>query len=93
MNIWLILESIQHWLQARIPLLAKGEVVKIMENKVLLPQASNVSDRMPRKRVPQPARMSFSGYIIDSECTSWEPIGGIYVNLPVGAEPRDPTTF
>ena len=46
--------------QARIQLLAKGEVVKIMENKVLLPQAANFSDRMPRKRVPQPARMSFS---------------------------------
>ena len=48
--------------QARIQLLAKGEVVKIMENNVLLPQAANISDRMPRKRVPQPARMSFSGY-------------------------------
>ena len=48
--------------QARIQLLAKGEVVKIMENNVLLPQAANVSDRMPRKRVPQPARMSFSVY-------------------------------
>ena len=45
-------------------LLAKGEVVKIMENNVLLPQAANVSDRMPRKRVPQPARMSFSGYTV-----------------------------
>ena len=42
-----------------------------------MPQAANVSDRMPRKRVPQPARMSFSGYTIDSECTSWEPIGDI----------------
>ena len=62
------------WYQARIQLLAKGEVVKIMENNVFLPQAANVSDRMPRKRVPQPARMSFSGYTIDSECTSWEPI-------------------
>ena len=64
--------------QARIQLLAKGEVVKVMENNVLLPQAANVSDRMPRKRVPQPARMSCSGYrpTIDSECTSWEPIGG-----------------
>ena len=53
--------------QARIQILAKGEVVKIMENNVLLPQAVNDSDRMPRKRVPQPARMSFSGYTIDSE--------------------------
>ena len=50
--------------QARIQLVAKGEVVKIMDNNVLLPQAANVSDRMPRKRVPQPARMSFSGYIL-----------------------------
>ena len=50
------------FIQARIQLLAKGEVVKIMENNVLLPQAANVSDRMPRKRVPQPARISFSGY-------------------------------
>ena len=50
--------------------------MKIMENKKNLPQAANVSDRMPRKRVPQPARMSFSGYTIDIECTSWEPIGG-----------------
>ena len=70
-------------MQARIQLLAKGEVVKIMENRpnVLLPQAANVSDRIPRKRVPQPARMSFSGYMptIDVVCTSWEPqcIGGI----------------
>ena len=72
--------------QARIQLLAKGEVVKIMEN--------NVSDHMPRKRVPQPARMSFCGYIIDSECTSWEPIcGTVCVNLPVGPELRDPNTF
>ena len=38
------------WSQARIQRLAKGEVVKIMENNVLLPQAANVSDRMPRKR-------------------------------------------
>ena len=53
--------------QARIQLLAKGEVVKIMENNVLLPQAANASDRMPRKRVPEPARISFSGYTIDSE--------------------------
>ena len=66
----------------RIQLLAKGEVVKIMENKVLLPQATNVSDRMPRKRVPQPARMSFSGYTIDSECTSWEPIARWYLCKP-----------
>ena len=51
--------------QARIQLLAKGEVVKTMENNVFLPQAANVSDRMPRKRVPQPARMRFSGYTID----------------------------
>ena len=63
--------------QAQIQLLAKGEVVKIMENNFFLPQAANVSDRMPRKRVPQPARMSFSGYTIDSECTSCETIGGI----------------
>ena len=69
-------------IQARIQLLAKGEVVKIMENNVFLPQAANVSDRMPRKRVPQPARISFSGYTIDSECTS----GSLYVNLTVGAE-------
>ena len=61
-------------IQARIQLLAKGEVVKIMENNVLLPQEANVSDRMQRKRVPQPARMSFNGYTIDSECTSWQPI-------------------
>ena len=47
-------------LQVRIQLLA-GEVVKIMEKTVFLPQAANVSDRVPRKRVPQPARMSFSG--------------------------------
>ena len=66
-----------HMHQARIQLLAKGEVVKIMENNVLLPQAENVSDRMPGKRVPQTARMSFSWYNIDSECTSWEPMGGI----------------
>ena len=61
--------------QARIQLLAKGEVVKIMENIVLLPKAANISDRMPRKRVPQPAHMSFSGYrrTIDIECASWEP--------------------
>ena len=39
--------------QARIQLLAKGEVVKIMENNFFLPQAANVTDRMPRKRVPQ----------------------------------------
>ena len=53
--------------QARIQLLAKGEVVKMMENNgVFLPQAANVSDRMPRKRVPQPARMRFSGYTIVS---------------------------
>ncbi len=57
--------------------MAKGEVAKIMENNVLLPQAANVSDRMPRKRVPQPARMSFGGYTICSECTRWEPTGGI----------------
>ena len=63
--------------QARIQLLAKGEVVKVMENNVFLPQAANVSDRMPRKRVPQQARMSLSGYTIDSECARWEPIGGI----------------
>ena len=54
--------------------------MKIMENNVVvfLLQAANVSDRMPRKRVPQPIRMSFIGYTIDSECTSWEPIGGIF---------------
>ena len=66
-----------HTQQARIQLLAKGEVVEIMENYVFLPQVANVTDRMPRKRVPQPARMSFSGYTIDNECTSWEPIGGM----------------
>ena len=55
-----------HLIQARIQLLAKGEVVKMMENNVFLPQAANVSDRMPRKRVPQPARMRFSGYTIVS---------------------------
>ena len=62
MNVYLFLEttSTLQDTQARIQLLAKGEVVKIMENNVLLPQAANVSDRMPRKRVPQPARMSFS---------------------------------
>ena len=70
-------DSMLNLIQARIQLLAKGEVVKIMENNVLLPQAANVSDRIPRKLVPQPARMSFSGYTIDSQCTSWEPIGGI----------------
>ena len=43
--------------------MAKGEVVKMMENNVFL-------RRMPRKRVPQPARMRFSGYTIYSECTS-----------------------
>ena len=64
-------------LQARIQVLAKGEVVKIMENSVLLPQAANVSDSMPRKRVTQPSRMIFSGYTIDSGCTSWEPIGSV----------------
>ena len=65
--------------------MAKGEVVKIMENKVFLPQAANVSDRMPRKQVPQPGRVNFSGYrpTIDSECTSWEPIGGRYICKPV----------
>ena len=73
--------------------MAKGEVVKIMENNVLLPQAANVSDRKPRKRVLQPARMSFSGSAIDSACTSWEPIGGICKPASWGAEPRDPTTF
>ena len=77
--------------QARIQLLAKGEVVKIMETNVFL-QAANVSDHMPRKRVPQPARMSFSGYTIDSECTSWEPIGGICKPASWGRA-RDPTTF
>ena len=51
-----------------------------MENNVLLPQAANVSDRMPRKRVPQPAR-------IDSECTSWEPIGGICKPASWGGAP------
>ena len=45
--------------QARIQLLAKGEVVKIMENKILLPQAANVSDRMPQKRVPHPTKVRF----------------------------------
>ena len=70
-----------HRFQARIQLLAKGEVVKkIMENNVLLPQAANVSDRMPRKRVPQPAR-------IDGECTSWEPIGGICKPASWGGAP------
>ena len=64
--------------------MAKGEVVKIMENNVFLPQAANVSDRMPRKLVPQPARMSF----IDSECTSWEPIGGICKPASWGGAPR-----
>ena len=49
--------SFRHRGQARIQLLAKGEVVKIMENKVLLPQEANVSHRMPRKRVPQPSRI------------------------------------
>ena len=63
--------------QPRMQLLTKGEVVKIKENNGFLPQAANGSDSMPRKRVPQPARMSFGGYTIDSECTSWEPIGGI----------------
>ena len=45
------------------------------ENNFFLPQAANVSDRMPRKRVQQPACMNFSGYTIDSDCTSWEPEG------------------
>ena len=65
----------KHTTQARIQLLAKGEVVKIMENRpnVLLPQAANGRDRMPRKRVPQPARMSGYRPTIDIECTSWEP--------------------
>ena len=76
-----------HRHQARIQVLAKGEVVKIMENNVFLPQAANVSDRMPRKRVPQPARMSFSGYTIDSERTSWEPIGGICKPASWGGAP------
>ena len=58
-----------------------------MENSVLLPQAANVSDRMPRKRVLQPARMSFSGSAIDSECTSWEPIGGICKPASWGRSP------
>ena len=66
--------------------------MKIMENIVFLPQAPNVSDRMPRKRVPQPARKSFSGYTIDSECAIWEPIGG-KCKAASWAEPRDPTTF
>ena len=48
-----------HACQARIQLLAKGEVVKIMENNILLPQAANVSDRMPQKRVPQPTKVKF----------------------------------
>ena len=67
--------------------------MKIMENRpnVLLPQAANVSDSMPRKRVPQPARMSFSGYRpnIDIECTSWEPqcIGGICKPASWGGAP------
>ena len=39
--------SIYYSYQARIQLFAKGEVVKIMENNVLLPQAANVSDRIP----------------------------------------------
>ena len=47
---------------ARIQLLVKGEVVKIMENNVVLPQVANVNDRMPRKRVPQPARMCLIYY-------------------------------
>ncbi len=61
-------------------------------DNVFLPQAANVTDRMPRKRVPQPARMSFSGYTIDCACTSWEPIGGI-CKPASWAEPGDPTTF
>ena len=61
--------------------------MKIMENNVFLPQAANVSDRMPRKRVPQPARMNFSGYTIDSGCTSWEPIGGICKPASWGGAP------
>ena len=73
--------------QARIQLLAKGQVVKIMGNNVLLPQAANVSDRMPRKRVPQTARMIFSGYTIDSECTSWESTGGICKPASWGGAP------
>ena len=74
-------------LQARIQLLAKEEVMKIMENNVLLPQEANVSDRMPRKRVPQPASLSFNGYTIDSECASWEPIGGICKPASWGGAP------
>ena len=58
-----------------------------MENKVFLPQAANVSHRMPRKRVPQPARMSFSEYTIDSECAIWEPIGGICKAASWGGAP------
>ena len=75
--------------QARIQLLAKGEVVKIMEYNVLLPQAANVTDCMPRKRVPQPARMSFYivDILIDGECTSWEPIGGICKPASWGGAP------
>ena len=73
--------------QARIQLLGKGEVVKIMENNVFLPQAANASDRMPRKRVPQPARISFNGYTIDSECTSWESICGICKPASWGGAP------
>ena len=80
-------QPIRERVQARIQLVAKGEVVKIMDNNVLLPHAANVSDRMPRKRVPQPARMSFSGYTIDSECTSWEPIGGICKPASWGGAP------
>ena len=65
--------------QARIQLLAKGEVVKIMENNVFLPQVANVSDRMPGTKTSSATSsyMSFSGYTIGSECTSWEHIGGM----------------
>ena len=65
-------------LQARIQLLGKGEVVKIMENN---------GNRMPRKRIPQPVRISFNGYTIDSECTSWESIGGICKPVSWGGAP------
>ena len=58
--------------------------MKIMENNVLLPQAANASDLMPRKRVPQPSRMSFSEYTIDSDITSRMHIGGRPLCKPAG---------
>ena len=56
--------------QARIQLLAKGEVMKIVENNVLLPQAAHVSDRMPRTRVLQPA-------LVDILYTVSVPVGSL----------------